>query len=310
METRPFKVNMAVSLGPLRLQNPVTVASGTFGYGAEFAPYCNVGRLGAVMVKGINLKPRPGHPQPRLVETASGMLNCIGLQNVGVDSFIKDKLPFFRGLDTACIVNVNGSTLEEYISVSERLSEVPGVAALEINVSCPNVSQGGISFGIDPHLTEQVTREVRNRTHLPLIVKLSPNVTDITIIARAAMNGGAHALSLINTLLGMAIDPVSRRSRLSNVTGGLSGPAIKPVALRCVWQVHNAVKLPIIGMGGITSGLDAVEFMLAGASAISVGTANFCQPAAAEDILDELESYCINHGVSDVNDLVGALEAN
>ncbi len=235
------------------------------------------------------------------------MLNCIGLQNVGVDAFIKNKLPFFRNLDTACIVNVNGSTLEEYIEVSEILSSVSGVDALEINVSCPNVSQGGITFGIDPVMTENVTREIRSRTDLPLIVKLSPNVTDITEIARAAQNGGADALSMINTLLGMAIDPFTRKPRLSNVTGGLSGPAVKPVALRCVWQVYRAVTIPIIGMGGISCGLDAIEFFLAGATAVSIGTANFCDPGISVKILDEIESYCIDNNVSDINSLIGSL---
>ncbi|MCD4655181.1 dihydroorotate dehydrogenase, partial [bacterium] len=245
---------------------------------------------------------------PRLVETSSGMLNCIGLQNVGVESFIRDKLPLYKNLETACIVNINGSSLEEYISVAEKLSEAEGVDALEINVSCPNVKKGGISFGIDPVMTEKVTREIRKRTHLPIIVKLSPNVTDITIIARAAMNGGAHALSLINTLLGMAIDPFTRKSLLSNITGGLSGPAIKPVALRCVWQVYNAVSIPIIGMGGISNGLDAIEFMLAGATAVSVGTANFIDPSASEKVLNEMIEYCQENGVSRIETLTGALE--
>jgi len=300
-------VNMHVDLGPLTLKNPVTVASGTFGYGSEFLPFFDIGKLGGVAVKGINLDPRRGHCQPRLVETAAGMLNCIGLQNIGVDAFIREKLPLFRSLDTACIVNINGSTLDEYVAVAEKLSEADGVDALEINVSCPNVSHGGIVFGIDPVMTERVTREIRNRTPLPLIVKLSPNVTDITSLARAAMNGGADALSLINTLLGMAVDPIRRRPLLSNITGGLSGPAIKPVALRCVWQVHRAVPLPILGMGGISSGLDAIEFMLAGASAISVGTANFMNPCAAENVLEEMVAYCEKYHVTRIRELTGAL---
>ncbi|HPQ39199.1 MAG TPA: dihydroorotate dehydrogenase [bacterium] len=300
-------VNMHVNLGPLTLKNPVTVASGTFGYGSEFLPFFDIGKLGGVAVKGINLDPRRGHCQPRLVETAAGMLNCIGLQNIGVDAFIREKLPLFRSLDTACIVNINGSTLDEYVAVAEKLSEADGVDALEINVSCPNVSHGGIVFGIDPVMTERVTREIRNRTPLPLIVKLSPNVTDITSLARAAMNGGADALSLINTLLGMAVDPIRRRPLLSNITGGLSGPAIKPVALRCVWQVHRAVPLPILGMGGISSGLDAIEFMLAGASAISVGTANFMNPCAAENVLEEMVAYCEKYHVTRIRELTGAL---
>jgi dihydroorotate dehydrogenase (NAD+) catalytic subunit len=304
----PFVVNMSVQLGPLSLQNPVTTASGTFGYGVEYAPYCNVPRLGGVMVKGLNLKPRKGHCQPRIVETASGMLNCIGLQNVGVDAFIKDKLPFFRDIRTACIVNVNGSTLEEYIAVTETLSEHKDVAALEINVSCPNVSKGGIAFGVDPLMTEHVTRELRKHTHLPLIIKLSPNVTDISVIARAAVNGGADALSLINTLLGMAIDVKTRKPVLANITGGLSGPAIKPVALRCIWQVCKAVSVPVIGMGGIRSGADAIEFMLAGASAISIGTANFSDPAISVKILDQMTDYCIENRIENISSLIGKLD--
>lgn len=308
MGNHAFEVDLSVKLGSLTLQNPVTVASGTFGYGVEYAPYCDVGKLGAVIVKGINLEPRAGHRQPRLVETASGLLNCIGLQNIGVDAFIKEKLPFFEHLKTACIVNVNGSTIEEYVAVSEKLSAHPGVAALEINVSCPNVSKGGITFGVDPVMTEKVIREIRKRTHLPLIVKLSPNVTDITVIARAAVDGGADVLSLINTLIGMAIDPVTRRSKLSNITGGLSGPAIKPVALRCVWQVHRAVSVPIIGMGGICSGSDAIEFILAGATAVSVGTANFVDPAISTRILDEITSYCSQNKITSIESLVGRLD--
>lgn len=310
MNPQKHPVDMQVQLGPLVLKNPVTVASGTFGYGSEFLPYFDVGKLGGIAVKGINLEPRTGHCQPRLVETAAGMLNCIGLQNIGVEAFIRDKLPLFQKIDTACIVNINGSTLDEYIAVAERLSGIDGVDALEINVSCPNVSQGGIVFGMDPRMTEKVTREIRNRSSLPLIVKLSPNVTDITVIARAAVNGGADALSLINTLLGMAVDPVRRRPLLSNVTGGLSGPAIKPVALRCVWQVHRAVSIPILGMGGISTGLDAIEFMLAGATAISVGTANFMDPRAAETVLNEMMDYCTTYGVDSIRDIVGTLSVD
>lgn len=307
MTNQNLSVKTDVKIGSLTLKNPVTVASGTFGYGPEFMPYFDVGKLGGVMVKGINLLPKKGHPQPRLVETSSGMLNCIGLQNVGVEAFVEEKLPFFRDIDTACIVNINGSSLDEYIKVSERLSLEKNVDALEINVSCPNVKEGGITFGIDPHMTEKVTAEIRKRTELPLIVKLSPNVTSITDVARAACNGGADALSLINTLLGMAIDSETRKSLLSNVTGGLSGPAIKPVALRCVWQVYQAVNVPIIGMGGIFNGTDAIEFMLAGASAVSVGTANFVDPCAAETVLDEMIDYCVRHGVEDITDLTGQM---
>ncbi len=307
---KPSDINLSVQMGPLTLQNPVTTASGTFGYGIEYAPYCDITRLGGVTVKGINLEPRKGHCQPRIVETASGMLNCIGLQNTGVDVFIKEKLPFFHNIPTACIVNVNGSSLDEYIAVTEKLSDQKGVAALEVNVSCPNVSKGGIAFGVDPLMTERVTKELRGRTHLPLIVKLSPNVTDISTIARAAENGGADALSLINTLLGMAIDTKTRKPVLSNITGGLSGPAIKPVALRCVWQVYNAVSIPIIGMGGISSGQDAIEFILAGATAISVGTANFSDPGISVKILDQIIEYCCQNSIDSISSLTGKLDVS
>lgn len=303
-------VSMSVALGPLKLKNPVTVASGTFGYGLEFTDHFDIGCLGGIAVKGLNLNPRSGHPQPRLAETPAGLLNCIGLQNVGVKSFLKEKLPLLRKFDTAIIVNINGSSVEEYVSLAERLSEAEGIAALEVNVSCPNVTEGGITFGIDPVMTETVTEQVRKRTHLPVIVKLSPNVTQISTLAKAAWNGGADIISLINTLLGMAIDAHSRKPKLANITGGLSGPAIKPVALRCVWEASRAVPIPIIGMGGISTGEDAIEFMLAGASAISVGTASFIDPCAAHTILEEMKQYCVDHSINDITSLTGALDVS
>jgi len=244
------------------------------------------------------------------VETAGGLLNCIGLQNVGIDEFINKKMPFLSKLETTIMVNINGSTVEEYVVLAQKLSEVEGVHALEVNVSCPNVDQGGIIFGSDPGMTEKVTSEIRAQTHLPVIVKLSPNVTDLPIMAKAAWNGGADILSLINSLLGMAIDPYTQKPVLSNITGGLSGPAIKPVALRCVWQTARAVPLPIIGMGGICSGEDAIEFLLAGASAVSIGTANFLYPDAGERVLDGIVEYCRKYNILDVMTLVGALKDN
>ena len=300
-------MNQVVKLGPLVLKNPVTVASGTFGYGLEFIPHMDLNRLGAIFVKGLTRQPRWGHPQVRLAETPAGLLNCIGLQNIGIETFIEQKLPALRNYDTAIIANINGSSIDEYAEVAEILSSQDGIAALEVNVSCPNVREGGISFGTDPFMTEQVTRSVREKTHLPLIVKLTPNVTDIKAIARAACNGGADIISLINTLLGMAIDPISRQPILSNITGGLSGPAIKPVALRCVYEVYTATRYPIIGMGGIYSGTDAVEFLVAGASAVSIGTANFSSPDQSVRILDEMIGFCMEHNINDFNQLTGSL---
>ncbi len=308
MESKNTDLSMSVTLGPLVLKNPVTVASGTFGYGLEFTDHFDIGCLGGIAVKGLNLKPRDGHSQPRLAEAPAGLLNCIGLQNVGVKVFLEEKLPRLREYDTSIIVNINGSSIEEYAVLAETLSDADGISALEVNVSCPNVTEGGITFGIDPVMTEKVTEEVRKRTHLPVIVKLSPNVTRISTLAKAAWNGGAHILSLINTLLGMAIDAHSRKPKLANLTGGLSGPAIKPVALRCVWETSRAVPLPIIGMGGISTGEDAIEFLLAGATAISVGTANFIDPCAAQRILREMKQYCIDHSINDIASLVGALD--
>lgn len=301
-------VDLQVRIGDLTLRNPVCTASGTFGYGREFASLVDLDRLGAIIVKGISYAPRPGNPPPRIVETACGMLNAIGLENVGVERFISDKLPFLRQFSTPVIVNILGDSVEDYARLARRLAEVEGIAALEINISCPNVKKGGVAFGTVPEMAAAVTGAVRKATHLPVIVKLSPNVTDITVIARAVADAGADGLSLINTLLGMAIDIRSRRPRLANVVGGLSGPAIKPVALRMVWQVARAVSIPVIGIGGITTAEDALEFLIAGATAIQVGTANFFQPTATEEIVTGLAAYLQGQGLSSIRQLIGSLQ--
>lgn len=299
------KVSLAVNVGGLKLKNPVLTASGTFGFGLELLPYLELNQLGGVVVKGTTLQPRQGNPPPRLVETPAGLLNAIGLQNPGADYFLAEILPELRRHQTNFIVNISGNTVEEYGILAAKLS-VPGVAALEVNISCPNVKAGGMVFGTDPALVAQVTRQVKSNTHLPVIVKLSPNVTDITAIARAAAEAGADALSLINTLLGMAIDIYKRKPVLGSVTGGLSGPAVKPVAVRMVWQVAQAVKIPIIGMGGIVTVEDALEFILAGATAVAVGTGNFLNPGATIEIIQGLEKYCLDNGIADISELVGA----
>ncbi len=301
--------DLSVELAGIRLRNPVMTASGTFGYGREFADYLDLSAIGAFITKGLSLRPKAGNPTPRIVETTGGMLNAIGLQNVGIDAFVAEKLPFLRTVDTPAIVNLYGNTLDEYGELAERLDRLPEVAGIEVNISCPNVKQGGIVFGTDPAAAREVVDLVRKSTIKPLIVKLSPNVTDVVVMARACADAGADALSLINTLTGMAIDLDRRRPVLANVTGGLSGPAIKPVALRMVWQVAKAVQLPIIGIGGIMTGRDALEFMLAGATAVQVGTANFLDPSAAGRIAREMEQYLTEHGVDDVKELIGALRA-
>lgn len=301
------KPDLSVNIAGIQLKNPVMTASGTFGYGEEFAPYLDLNRLGAVVVKGLSLKPRQGNPPPRIVETAAGMLNSIGLQNVGVEVFVKKRLPFLRKLDTKVIVNFFGDSIDEYCEVAKVLDAAKGIAGLEMNISCPNKQAGWLEFGTNPDLTFRVVSAVRKSTKLPLIVKLSPNVTDITVIAKAAEAAGADALSAINTLSGMAVDANMRRPKLGNIIGGLSGPAIKPVALKMVWQVFKAVKLPLIGIGGIMTAEDAIEFMLVGASAIQVGTANFVDPQASIKILDGIEDYCRRTGTKHVKELIGNL---
>ncbi|MFA6414233.1 MAG: dihydroorotate dehydrogenase [Syntrophales bacterium] len=298
---------LAVEIGSLKLKNPVMTASGTFGYGEEYAPYVDLNRLGAIIVKGLSLKPRHGNLSPRIMETPAGMLNAIGLQNVGVKSFIRDKLPYLRQLDTAIIANVYGETIEEYLRISEILTAAGGVHALEINVSCPNVKKGGVAFGADPDMIAEVTAGVRGVTDLPVIVKLSPNVTDIALMAKAAEAAGADAVSLINTITGMSVDVEKRIPHLKNVTGGLSGPAIKPIALRMVWQVATQIHIPVIGVGGIMSAPDALEFLIVGARAIQVGTANFIDPRATMNIIEGIEAYMKRHDVVAMDDLVGSL---
>lgn len=307
MESVNHPVDLSVSLGPLSLANPVLTASGTFGYAAEFAHLVTLNRLGGVVVKGISLVPRPGNPPPRVVETPCGMLNAIGLENVGVQRFISEKMPFLRTCGCRVIVNILGDSIEEYAELAEALSGVPGIDALEINISCPNVKKGGVAFGTVPEMAAAVTQAVKQATDLPVIVKLSPNVTDIAAMARAVAAAGADAISLINTLIGMAIDARTRRPKLANVIGGLSGPAIKPVALRMVWQVASAVAIPVIGIGGIGTAEDAIEFLLAGATAIQVGTANFYNPAATGQIISGIEDYLRQQGESSVRAIVGTL---
>jgi dihydroorotate dehydrogenase (NAD+) catalytic subunit len=300
-------VNLAVQLGPLRLKNPVMVASGTFGYGREYADFVSPERLGALVVKGISLEPRAGNPPPRIWETCGGMLNSIGLQNVGLRVFLEEKLPWLRALTVPVVVNIFGNTVDEYGELAAALDGQEGVAALEINISCPNVKAGGMVFGCEPAMVDQVVGAVRRRTRLPVITKLTPNVTDITVTARAAAEAGSDILSLINTVAGMAVDVTSRRPRLSTVIGGLSGPAIKPIALRQVWQVVSSVKVPVIGLGGISSAEDALEFLIVGAKAVQVGTANFVNPRATLEIIAGLESYLRDHGLFDINQVIGTL---
>jgi dihydroorotate dehydrogenase (NAD+) catalytic subunit len=291
------------------MKNPVLTASGTFGYGEEYEDLIDLNRLGGIIVKGVSLKPIAGNPPPRIWETPSGMLNAIGLENPGVDVFIREKLPFLRKFDTAVIVNIFGYSLEDYVAVTERLDGAAGIAGLEVNISCPNVKAGGMVFGTDIKAASELLSSVRKATKLPLIAKLSPNVTDITEFARAAQGAGCDGISLINTLLGMAIDVRCRRPRLANWTGGLSGPAIRPVAVRMVWQTARAVSLPIIGMGGILTAEDALEFLLAGATAVAVGTANFINPEATIDVIRDLERFLVEQGIGDIRDLIGKVHA-
>ena len=303
-----MKPVMSVEIGSLKLRNPVMTASGTFGYGEEFKEYVDLEKIGGFVTKGLSLKPRAGNPTPRIVETPGGMLNAIGLQNVGIDAFIQKKVPFLRTLNTPAIANFFGYTPDEYAELASRLDAIPEVAALEVNISCPNVKQGGIVFGTDPGCAASVVAACRAATKKTLIVKLSPNVTDIVEMAQACEGAGADALSVINTLTGMAIDLERRRPVLANVTGGLSGPAIKPIALRMVWQVARAVKVPVIGIGGIMSANDALEFILAGATAVQVGTASFVNPSAAQEIAEDMEQWLAARGIADIKSLIGALE--
>ena len=301
-------MNTKVNLAGVELKNPVMVASGTFGSGAEYSEFVDLNRLGAVVTKGVASVPWPGNPAPRIAETASGMLNAIGLQNPGIDLFSKRDLPFLEKFDTKVIVNVCGHSTEEYLDVVEHLADEPRVDMLEINISCPNVKEGGIAFGQDPKAVEAITKAVKAKAKQPIIMKLSPNVTDITVMAKAAEAGGADCLSLINTLTGMKIDIERQTFAIANKTGGLSGPAVKPVAVRMVYQVANAVKIPIIGMGGICTAEDAMEFILAGATAVSIGTANFANPYTTVEVIDGIEAYMRRHGVEDINELIGLVK--
>ena len=294
----------------LVLKNPVMTASGTFGYGLEYADLMDISRLGAIIVKGTTAEPRQGNPYPRMAETPAGMLNAVGLQNRGVDYFVDKIYPAIRSIDTAMIVNVGGSTVETYVECAEKIAALDGIPAIELNISCPNVKQGGMGFGLCAASAAEVVRAVRRVYPRTLIVKLSPNVTDITEIARAVEAEGADAVSLINTLLGMAVDAERRKPILSTVTGGLSGPCVKPVALRMVWQTAKAVRIPVIGLGGIASWRDAVEFMLAGATAVQIGTSNFVDPTVSLKVIDGIAAYCERHGFHHASELVGALETD
>ena len=310
MKKKIKKVSLAVNLGGIRLRNPVIAASGTFGYGEEYAPHAPLSRLGAFITKGISLKPQAGNPPPRIVETPGGMLNAIGLENVGVEALLTDKLPRLRKLGVPVIVNIFGTTREAYGEVARHLDGRSGIAGLEVNISCPNIKKGGISFGTDPREAFRVVSAVRKAYAGPLMVKLSPNVTDIAAIARSAEDAGADMLSLINTLLGMAIDIDTRRPRLANITGGLSGPAIKPVALRMVREVYHAVSIPVVGVGGICCSRDALEFIIAGASAVQIGTAQFVNPGIAGEVVSGIADYLRAQGMSQLKALVGSLQTS
>lgn len=301
--------DLRVNIGDLKLKNPVMTASGTFGYGEEFADFIDLSRLGGILVKGTTLHHREGNAYPRMAETPAGMLNAVGLQNKGVDYFVDTIYPRIKEIDTNMMVNVSGSTIDDYVATAERIDPLEKIPAIELNISCPNVKQGGMAFGVTCSGAAEVVRAVRKAYRKTLIVKLSPNVTDITEIARAVEAEGADAVSMINTMMGMAIDAERRRPLLSTVTGGLSGPCVKPVALRMVWQTYKAVKIPIVGLGGISSWKDAVEFILAGSTAIQIGTYNFVDPAITVKVIDGINEYLDRHGFKSVTELIGALEA-
>jgi dihydroorotate dehydrogenase (NAD+) catalytic subunit len=303
------QTDLSTNIGKLKLKNPLIAASGTFGYGSEFEEFGSPDSFGGICVKGLSLEPKSGNPMPRIIETPSGMLNAIGLENVGVKEFAAKKMPYLRGLDdTKIIANFFGNSIDEYVRCASEITNIPGVHALEMNISCPNVKAGGIAFGTDPNSASEVVSAVRAATDLPLIVKLSPNVTDIRVIGRAVEEAGADALSLINTVTGLAVDLERRRPVLANVTGGLSGPAIKPLALRMVWEMASVARVPIIGLGGIMSGRDALEFICIGASAVQIGTANFVNPSSVLDILTDMEQYLADHNIEQLSDFVGTFQ--
>lgn len=299
--------DLAVHIGGIPMKNPVMTASGTFGYGQEFTTFFDLGLLGAVVVKGLSIEAAPGNPPPRTVETCGGMLNSIGLENVGIEAFMRDKLPFFRSIDTALILNIYGRNIAEFSEIARRVDDSEGIAGLELNISCPNVKAGGAAFGADPSIAFEVTKTVRQATSLPLIVKLSPNVTDIALIARSVEEAGADAVSLINTITAMAVDVQTRRPKLANIVGGLSGPAIKPIALRMVWSAAQAVNIPVVGIGGIMNTTDALEFLTVGASAVQVGTANLVNPMTAVEIVDGLTEYLRRNRWTRIDQVVGSL---
>lgn len=301
-------VDLRTDIGGLTLKNPVMTASGTFGYGREFARLYDLNALGAIIVKGVSLHPAPGNPPPRIVETPCGMLNAIGLENVGIDGFVEKKLPFLQTLNTPVIVNIYGRTVEEYEALAKQIADIPGIAGIEVNISCPNVKAGGVAFGTDPEAAYRVIAAVRRQSRRFVMAKLSPNVTDITAIAQSAEAAGADAISLINTLTGMSIDIHSRRPRLANVTGGLSGPAIRPVALRMVWQAARAVDIPVVGIGGITSAEDALEFLIAGAKAVQVGTANFVNPRVGLEVVEGIAAFLLEKDLPALIDIIGTLK--
>jgi len=302
------QLNLGVDIGGIALANPVMTASGTFGYGIEFNQFVDLDAIGGIVVKGISIEPRKGNPPQRIVETPCGMLNAIGLENVGLERFITEKLPFLRSIQCKVLVNILGDSIEEYAYLAKKLSEHAGIDGLEVNISCPNVKKGVVAFGTVPDMAYAVTKAVKDASALPVIVKLSPNVTDIITMAKAVEDGGADGISLINTLIGMAINAQTRRPVLANVIGGLSGPAIKPVALRMVWQVASNVQIPVIGIGGITTAEDALEFLIAGASAVQLGTANFYEPSGADKVVQGITSYLATHGETDINAIIGSLD--
>ncbi len=308
MKTDTPNIQLGVALGPIKLSNPVMVASGTFGYGLEYSGLVDIGKLGAVVVKGLSVEPRAGNLPPRLVETTGGLINSIGLENIGVENFIKQKLPALQKHHVPIIANIFGNTVEEYVRVAEKLDQADGISAVEINISCPNVKSGGIVFGTDPKQVFAVVSAVRKATLLPIITKLTPNVSDIGVVAKAAVEAGTNIIAAINTLSAMAVDIYRRRPKLGNVVGGLSGPAIKPIALRKVWEIIQTVDVPVIGIGGITSHEDALEFLLLGAKAIQIGTANFVNPQVSLDIIDGILAFLQDQGIKDVNDFIGTLK--
>jgi len=306
----PKSFNLAVDVGGIFMKNPVMAASGTFGYGDELSTLVDLKKLGGIIVKGLHLKPSAGNPPPRTVETCGGMLNAIGLENIGIEAFVQKKLPFLQTLETPIILNIYGNEVDEYSGLAERIQDLEGIGGIEVNISCPNIKAGGIAFGTNPKTAFEVVKAVRESSRLPMMVKLSPNVSDIKTMARSVVEAGADAVSLINTITGMAVDVATRRPKLANVTGGLSGPAIKPIALRMVWEAAQAVDVPVVGIGGIMNATDALEFLTVGACAVQIGTANFVNPRVTEEIVDDLASYLTENNLTDITQIIGSLKIN